>query len=99
MNRKIAEEIQSVLTQNGVTLQDLWEYCGNKHTATLLEVPGRERATVYVEKFGKDGALVLDDGRIIGRPLAYMGHHYYVGNFGPDRVGAWRTTIVPDGYR
>lgn len=99
MNVKIIEQVQALLAENGQTLETLWAHCGNKSCVVPIDANGREYAPVYVEKFGKDAALVLEDGRIVGRPIAYMGHHCYFGEHGPDRLGTFRATIIPDGYR
>lgn len=100
MNRAIVEEVQRVLAQNGATLENLWDFCGDKNSAVLLDVPGREHVPVYVERFGNnDAALVTDQGLIIGQPIIGSGYEFWLGRAGLDRVCTFRTTLIPTGYR
>lgn len=99
MNRATVEKIQRLLAEEGDTLETLFEFCGNKNTAVTLTVPGREHAPVYFERFGNDGALVTEEGLIIGEPIIGAGHEFYLGQANLDRVCAIRTTIIPTGFR
>lgn len=99
MNRAIVEEVQKVLANNGCTLESLWKFCGNENSAVTLNVPGREHAPVFVERFGNDAAMVTAEGLILGNPIIGSGYEFWLGRSGLDRVRTFRTTIIPTGYR
>lgn len=99
MNRAIVEEVQRVLAESGNTLETLWAFCGDSNSAVTLNVPGREYAPVYVERFGNDAALVDEHGRILGQPIIGSGYEFWLGRAGSDRTRTFRTTIIPTGYR